>query len=162
MIETLLKILQDAAFAAIAAIGFSAISNPPKIAFKYCALIAAVGHALRYCLTTFAGLHLVWASFLSAFAIGCMAIYFARKIKCPPETFSYPSLLPMIPGIYAYKSLQALLMLLSQDSEAAFSHYAYLLQFNGLTCLLVIFAMVLGQMIPIFLFKGKSFSATKS
>lgn len=61
--EILVKIFEDAVFAAIAAIGFSAISNPPKIAFKYCALIAAIGHALRYCLTTLWGVHLVWGSF---------------------------------------------------------------------------------------------------
>lgn len=158
--EIFFKIIEDAVFAAIAAIGFSAISNPPKIAFKYCALIAATGHALRYCLTTW-GIHLVWGSFVSAFVIGCLAIYFAPKVKCPPETFSFPSLLPMIPGIYAYRSLQAFLMLLGQGSEEDFTHYAYLLQFNGLTCVLVVFAMVLGQMIPIFLFKRKSFSATR-
>ncbi len=161
IMEILLAIIEDAVFAAIAAIGFAAISNPPKVAFKYCALIAAVGHALRYCLVSLGGLHLVWGSFVSAFVIGCLAIWFAPKVKCPPETFAYPSLLPMIPGIYAYKALQAFLMMFGQTSEADFTHYAYLLEFNAVTCAFVVFAMVLGQMIPIFLFKRKSFTATR-
>ena len=38
------EILQDALFAAIAAIGFAAISRPPRRAYLWCALIAAVGH----------------------------------------------------------------------------------------------------------------------
>ena len=160
--DVLIKVIQDALFAAIAAIGFAAISNPPRIAFKYCALIAAVGHALRFFLVSLCGLHVVWGSFISAFVIGCMAVLFARRVKCPPETFSYPSLLPMIPGMYAYRSLQAFLMVLGQSNETAFSHYAYLLQYNGTTCAFIIFAMVLGQMIPIFLFKGRSFSATRN
>ena len=42
------KIFQDALFAAIAAIGFAAISRPPRRAYVYCALIAAVGHSLRF------------------------------------------------------------------------------------------------------------------
>jgi uncharacterized membrane protein YjjB (DUF3815 family) len=33
------KIFQDALFAAIAAIGFAAISRPPRRAYVYCALI---------------------------------------------------------------------------------------------------------------------------
>ncbi|WP_301707862.1 threonine/serine exporter family protein, partial [uncultured Duncaniella sp.] len=44
------KIFQDALFAAIAAIGFAAISRPPRRAYVYCALIAAVGHSLRFVL----------------------------------------------------------------------------------------------------------------
>ena len=46
----ILDILQDGLFAALAAIGFSSISNPPRKAYAYCALIAAVGHAVRYTL----------------------------------------------------------------------------------------------------------------
>jgi uncharacterized membrane protein YjjB (DUF3815 family) len=43
-------ILFDGVFAAVAAIGFGAISDPPVRAFPYIALLAAVGHALRFCL----------------------------------------------------------------------------------------------------------------
>lgn len=159
--EILLKVIQDAFFAALAAIGFASISNLPRVAYKYCALIAASGHALRFCIVTFLGLHLVWASFLGAFVIGVMAIWFAPKVKCPPEAFSFPSLLPMVPGIYAYKCFQAFLMMLAQPDEEEFLHYSYLLEFNGITCLLVIFAMVVGQIIPIFLFRRISFTATR-
>ena len=45
-----LDILSDGLLAAIAAIGFGAISDPPLRAFPYIALLAAVGHALRFCL----------------------------------------------------------------------------------------------------------------
>ena len=40
-------ILADGFFAAIAAMGFGAISDPPLRAFKYIAVLAAVGHAAR-------------------------------------------------------------------------------------------------------------------
>lgn len=48
-------ILFDGVFAAVAAIGFGAISDPPVRAFPYIALLAAVGHALRFCLMSYAG-----------------------------------------------------------------------------------------------------------
>lgn len=41
-------ILFDALLAAVAAIGFGAISDPPLRAFPRIALLAAVGHALRF------------------------------------------------------------------------------------------------------------------
>ncbi|MDE6366976.1 MAG: threonine/serine exporter family protein, partial [Muribaculaceae bacterium] len=44
----ILQIFQDALFSAIAAIGFAAISNPPRRAYPLCALIAAAGHSIRY------------------------------------------------------------------------------------------------------------------
>ena len=43
-------ILLDGLFAAVAAIGFGAISDPPMRAFPRIALLAAIGHALRFTL----------------------------------------------------------------------------------------------------------------
>ena len=43
-----LDILSDGFFAAIAGIGFGAISDPPLRAFKMIAILAAAGHACRY------------------------------------------------------------------------------------------------------------------
>ncbi len=48
-----LDILSDGFFAAIAGIGFGAISDPPLRAFKMIAILAAAGHACRYCLDDF-------------------------------------------------------------------------------------------------------------
>ncbi len=50
--DILINILEDGLFAAIAAIGFSSISNTPRRAYLTCGLIAAAGHTIRYVLTT--------------------------------------------------------------------------------------------------------------
>lgn len=159
--NTLLLILQDAFFAAIAGIGFASISNPPKSAFKYCAIIAAAGHATRYVMMNLVGANIIPASLVAALLIGMLAVYFSKKAKCPPETFSFPSLLPMIPGIYAYRALQALIMCMTTADESQFHHYAYLFGFNGLTTIFVVLAMVVGQLIPIHVFPRRSYSATR-
>lgn len=154
-------LLQDGFFAALAAVGFSAISNPPRIALGYCALIAAIGHMTRFSLMNYAGINIVFASLAGAVTVGLLAVLIAPRVKCPPETFAYPSLLPMIPGIYAYRTLQAFFMALSTQGESDFSHYFYLFEFNGLTCLFVILCMVVGQMIPIMIFKHITYTATR-
>ncbi len=153
----LLNLLQDAFFAALAAIGFASVSNPPLNAFKFCALIAAAGHATRYVM----GWNIVIASLVAALVIGVLSILIAPKVKCPPETFAFPSLLPMIPGIYAYHTVQALVMCVSSTDEGVITHYSSLLMFNGLTCTFVIACLVVGAVVPIFVFKRESFSATR-
>ena len=101
----LLEFLQDGLFAALAAIGFAAISNPPRRAYFYCALLAAIGHSARFLLMqqTVLGLHIVIASTLAALLVGLLAVLLSPVAAMPAETSLFPSLLPMIPGVYAYK-----------------------------------------------------------
>lgn len=61
-------ILLDGLFAAVAAIGFGAISDPPMRAFPRIALLAAIGHALRFTLIHCAALDIATAS-LSVIAL---------------------------------------------------------------------------------------------
>ncbi len=159
--DLLTAILLDGAFAAVAAIGFAIISNPPRKAIVIAALLAALGHAFRYFLIHGLSMNLPAASFFAAMVIGLVSIPFARSIHCPAEVFSFPSLLPMIPGMFAYKSVLALTKFIQATDELV--SLEYLLQFfrNGLTALFVLFALVVGVAIPIFIFSQQSFSATR-
>lgn len=152
--------LQDAFFAAAASVGFASISNPPHKAYPFCAGIAAVGHSLRYVLMNVAGMHLVLASLIAAAVIGLLAVFLAPRAKTPAEAISFPALLPMIPGMYAYRTFQNLILCLT-GGEAEFHHYSYLCGSNGLTCLAVLLMMAIGVTIPIFIFKRISFRATR-
>ena len=98
---------------------------------------------------------------LVSLVIGVLTVFLAPRAKCPAETFSFPALLPMIPGMYAYRTIEALLLCLTNQEEHAFNHYFYLLSYNGLTCTFIILGMVVGATLPIFLFKNTSFKATR-
>ena len=63
-------IFLDGLFAAVAAIGFGAISDPPMRAFPRIALLAAAGHALRFCLMNYAGIDIATGSLFAALTIG--------------------------------------------------------------------------------------------
>lgn len=156
-------ILLDGLFAAIAAIGFSVVSRPPRSALPICALIAAVGHSLRFYLMNaeWIGMHIVVATLLSAFVIGIFAVIVSPVVRMPAETCLFPALLPMIPGIYAYRSFGGMAMCLLGNGEEAFEHYFYLFASNGVTCLFILLAMVTGATVPIFMLKKVSFQATR-
>lgn len=158
-----LEIIQDAFFAAIAAIGFAAISRPPRRAYLFCAILAAVGHSSRYVLI-FPGLleaHIVVATTLAAFVVGLLAVFFSPMARIPAETCLYPALLPMIPGIYAYKTFGGLAMCVFGHGADQYDFYFYQFTYNGIMCLFILLGMVLGASLPIFLFKKISFQATR-
>lgn len=157
-------LIEDALFAAIAAIGFAAISRPPKQAYIYCAFIAAAGHSVRLLLLTTPALqmHIVIATTLASLLIGVLAVLISPRTQVPAETYLYPSLLPMIPGIYAYKTVGGLIMCIYLNGEAAFQRYFYLFASNGLTFFFILVGMATGATVPMFLMKRISFQATRS
>lgn len=157
----ILQILQDALFAAIAAIGFTAISRPPKRAYIYCAVIAAIGHALRFVLINIGQMHILSASLISAFIIGVLAVIAASISKFPAETCLYPALLPMIPGIYAYKAFGGLALCILSGISGNFIHYFTLFAYNGMMCCGILLCLVVGATLPIFIFKKIAFQATR-
>ena len=157
------EIVQDAFFAAIAAIGFAAISRPPRRAYLFCALLAAVGHSLRYVLML-PGLletHIVVATTLAAFVVGLLAVLVSPVARVPAETCLYPSLLPMIPGVYAYKTFGGLAMCVFGKEQELYDFYFYQFTYNGIMCVFIIFGMVIGATLPIFMLKRISFQATR-
>ncbi len=159
--DMIFSLLTDGCFAAVAAVGFSTISKTPSRAWLWCGLTAAAGHALRFALLSGTGLHIVAASTVAAMAVGLLAVLFAPRIKCPAEVCLFPALLPMIPGMYAYRTVQALMACIASQDESQFIHCFYLLAYNGFTCSFIILGMVIGANIPIFIFKTISFRATR-
>lgn len=155
-----LTLFEDMLFSGVAAVGFASINNSPRRALKYCALSAAIGHCLRTILMHY-GIHIIFASLLAAFAIGVVAIPLARSVKSSPASVSFPSMLPMIPGMYAYRTVQGLIMCLASTTQDDYLHYLYVMCNNGFTCLLILAALVFGVILPTFIFQKLTFSATK-
>lgn len=156
-----IKIIEDALFAAIAAIGFSSISRLPRRAYPYCAVIAALGHSLRLVLMTACSVHIVPATLLASFFIGTLSVLLSPFAKTPPEACFFPSLLPMIPGIYAYRAFGALGACIFSGGSPEFGLDFYRFAYNGLVCVAVLLAMVTGATVPVFIFKKISFRATR-
>ena len=155
-------ILFDGVFAAVAAIGFGAVSDPPVRAVPYIALLAAVGHALRFCLMSYAGIDIATASRCAAVVIGFGSLWLGRGIRCPMTVLYIPALLPMVPGIYAYKTVFALIMFLQSLNDPG-QGLEYMQQFflNATVSFSVIILLAAGATLPIFIFKRRAFSLTR-
>lgn len=145
----LIDLLLDGFFAAIAAIGFGSISNVPIRSFKGCALLAAMGHATRYFLMNILGWNIIPAAFMASIVIGVTAPKAGHFWRVPTEALAYPALLPMIPGMYAYRAVEGLLMCITCKDDTLFNHDFYLFWWNGMICSIIIVLMVLGLTISI-------------
>lgn len=153
----------DGFFAAIAAIGFSIISNPPLRTLPYCALLAAVGHATRFLLISSAGMDIASASFSGAFLIGWLSLPFASIVKSPTTTLYIPALLPMVPGMFAYKTILAMHQFMTHlnDNDAA-SFYMNDFLKNGVTAFTILFGLAVGASLPTLILRRYSFSMTRN
>jgi len=156
----ILSVMYDGILAAIAAVGFAVISNPSRKAIYVSALLAAIGHSLRFMLVK-ADVEISIATFVASTSIGLLSVFFARLIRCPAEVFSFPSLLPMIPGMFAYKAIISIIKFKqTADTQKA---EVFLLDFfrNGSTAIFILFALVVGVSMPILFFTKASYSVTR-
>ena len=159
--ELIGQLLADGIFAAVASIGFAVISNPPRKAIFISALLAAIGHALRYYLLNHTPLDIAMSSLVAAFTIGMFSMLCAKLIHCPAVIFSFPSLLPMIPGMYAYKTVLALMQFIRGGDIVRQNELMVEFFRNGLTTLFIMFALVIGVALPIFIFHKQSFMMSR-
>lgn len=159
----ILNILSDGLFAALAGIGFGAISDPPLRAFRFIALLAAIGHACRYCLMTFVGFDISTGSLVGALLIGFGSIWLGKRVRCPMTVLYIPALLPMIPGKFAYNMVFSQIMFLQNiDSIAERTKYMEMFFSNSMVTCTVVFLLAAGATLPMFLFPQRASSLTRN
>lgn len=105
----------DLFWSGVAAVGFAVLFNTPRRALVGCAVTGAIGHALRF-LFSVAGVTLVPGTFLAAVAIGLVSAGLARRVHSPAGIFAVSAAIPMVPGVFAFRSMLGLMALTSPTS----------------------------------------------
>lgn len=144
----LLTLFDDMLFAAIPAVGFALVFNVPPKALKYCAILGAIGHGSRTLLVHF-DIPLVFATFVAASVIGFIGVYLSHYYLAHPKVFTVAAIIPMIPGIYAYKAMIAIVQIHHFGfSDQLFSQ----MMENFITTGFILAALVFGLALPGLLF----------
>lgn len=159
--DVVMAAVKDGLFATIAGLGFAIISNPPRKALLITAALACVGHGIRYFLMHHSAFMFdqVTASSIAGLVIGLLAIPAAMKIHYPAEGFAFPALLPMVPGMFAYKAIRDLIGIVRSPDTT--NDYVNLFFHNSTLTILVMMGMVACCVIPIFIFHKQSYSVTR-
>ena len=102
------------------------------------------------------------ATLCASLLIGLGSLWLGGRIYCPTTVLSIPALLPMVPGIYAYKTVFALIMLMQHTAESdAARQYMDAFLLNATVTVSVVFMLAVGSTVPILLFRRRAFSLTR-
>ncbi|WP_297227006.1 threonine/serine exporter family protein [uncultured Desulfovibrio sp.] len=143
------KVAADGLFAVVACIGFALISNASRPVCLMAGLLAGLGHATRYVLLHL-GMGITSASLCAATLVSFCSMFCARRWHTPAEFYAFPALLPMIPGMYAYRTILATMHFLSAAEPSAREALLVEIAYNALTTCCVMGALVIGAIVPLF------------
>lgn len=105
--DILIDILIKSIFASIASTGFAMLFNVPKDTLKFCALGGGITYIIRN-VSIELGLSIELSTFIASSCIGFITLKWSRKYLIPRPVYSVASIIPMIPGTYAFTAMISL------------------------------------------------------
>ncbi len=140
--------LQDIVLACIITFGWCLMFTMPKRYTPICLMMAGIGFATKLLLVEI-GWHLMVATFFGAMLASFVGVYFSQKFRLTPKALIVPSVIPLMPGIAAYKAMVSMV----QIGYFGFNLplFTYMMD-NFFEAIFVISALVLGLSIPGLLF----------
>ncbi|MCX6073762.1 MAG: threonine/serine exporter family protein [Campylobacterales bacterium] len=107
----------DPLFAALAALGFAIIFNVPKKFLLFVGITAIIGFAVKSLLSQ-SGIGIELSTLLGAIVIGSIGKIFSTIYKEPHQIITIASVIPMVPGTFAFKTIISLLDFVSAPAPS--------------------------------------------
>ncbi|AXH13153.1 threonine/serine exporter family protein [Halarcobacter bivalviorum] len=142
--EILTQYLINALFSAIPAVGFAMVFNVPRSALIFCAFGGAIGYSTRFALMEF-NVPIELATFLASTLVGIVALYWSRKYIVPRPVYTIASIIPLLPGTYAFT---AIINLLQMNAQGVSPELITMFIDNGLKAVIILSAIGFGLALP--------------
>ena len=142
-----ITILFKAFWCGWAALGFSILFNVPIRNLVGVWIGGAIVGLVKFGVLYFAPSTIVLASFFAALLAGIYSMIIAHVLHEPPMIFAIPSVIPLVPGVFAYRTMFGLVKLSGKTGEE-FSQALTETVHNGTMTLFIITAFSLGVIIP--------------
>jgi uncharacterized membrane protein YjjB (DUF3815 family) len=147
-------ILSKAFWCGWGALGFGILFNvPPRTLFSIWIGGAIAGLIKFSLLQLTAGV--VLASFGGALAVGITSIPIAHFRHAPPMIFSIPAVIPLIPGVFAYRTMLGL-MKLTGNIGADYNQIMLETVNNGSKTIFILMSLAMGVAVPMHLMRKES------
>jgi len=157
-----INILEKGFWAGFAALGFAILFNVPQRTLLIIWAMGALGGLLKFLLLGLE-VNIVLASLAGASLIGVLSVYAAHNKHSPPLVFSIPSVIPMVPGTFAYRMMLGCMELVgtSSNSDTYLKTLAETTN-NGLKAIFILIALSAGVAIPMLVTRKDTFKRIKS
>ncbi len=110
--SSVLELLLDALWSGIVTVGFSLLFAVPRKYLSGCIFAGIVAHVLRTaCMQR--GVSLELATLVGSMSLGAASAFLGRRHKVPMSIFSMSAMITLVPGTFAYRTMMALLALVS-------------------------------------------------
>jgi len=148
--------------AGFAALGFAILFNVPQRTLLIIWGLGAIGCFTKFLLLGF-GVDIALSSLAGASLIGLLSVYAAHGKQAPPLVFSIPSVIPMVPGAFAYRMMLGLMELAgtTTNSDLYLKTLAETTN-NGLKAFFILIALSAGVAIPMLVTRKDTFKRIKS
>ena len=144
MSDLIIKLILESLFASVASVGFAMVFNVPKHTLIYCAFGGAITYIIRT-LSLHVGLGIEISTFIASTFIGILALYWSRKHLIPRPVYTVASIIPMIPGTFAFS---AMISLVDMNSHGVTPQLIEIFIENGLKAVSILGAISFGLALP--------------
>jgi uncharacterized membrane protein YjjB (DUF3815 family) len=151
MVDWIIPLLYDAFWSGLAALGFAMLFNVPTRTLRGCLICGAVGHALRTLMIQL-GLSVELSTLIGATAVGFIGTVFARHWMTPAAVFTVSGVIPLFPGVFAFRTMLGVLRVAGLIDPAEGMAALYEVGVNGIKTALVLGAIAVGIAAPTLLF----------
>ena len=128
--------------------GFAILFNVPQRTLIQIFILAALGGLAKVFLIK-TGVNVIIASFLGASIIGILSIPAAHNKHAPPLVFSIPALIPMVPGVFGYRTMLGIMKLTGVITNDNYSLIVNETINNGIKTILITLSLAAGASIPL-------------
>jgi len=129
-----------------AALGFAVLFNVPPRTLVAIWLLGVAGGLVKLVMLGL-GLGPVMASLLGASTIGVLSIPAAHNRHAPPMVFSIAAVIPMVPGVFAYRTMIGLVQLTGEVDSAYQQALSETIN-NGAKAVFILMALAVGVGLP--------------
>ncbi len=151
----ILVILEKGIWFGFAAIGFAILFNVPQRTLLTIYFLAALGGLIKV-LLVYCHFDVVIATFIGASIIGILSIPAAHNKHAPPLVFSIPALIPMVPGVFGYRTMLGIMKLTLITSNENYSLVLNDTINNGIKIILITLSLAVGATIPLLITRKNS------
>ena len=131
----------------VAAVGFGILFNVPRRTLWAIALLGLAGGVTKFTVLLY-GNGIIIASLLASIIVGFLSIPAAHRKHSPPMIFAIPSVIPMVPGAFAYRTMLGLINLTGNVTSETYSTLMQETVNNGLKTLFVLMSLAVGVFFP--------------
>lgn len=149
----IMSLIEPATMAAVTAAAFAVLFSVPARTLLATGLLGAFGIIVKFSLIAH-GWSVIEGSFVAAMGIGLWSMFLAWIYHAPTVVFSLPAVIPMVPGVFAYRAMLGIL----QFTRAGEMSQELLMNIisNGLSTAFILLCLAIGVALPNLLMRGRS------